>query len=146
MINHESRKRLGKSIMKDEFIERIEVSVTSQREAYHWLASSLYPGEEEKISILMEAFLMREQNGNIQIEEGIILPHIEHELITESKIIILYPKKTIIQWNEAIEQVDLILLYCFHQTKIRKKEENSKFYEMFSGRNIYANIKENKER
>ena len=56
--------------MKDEFIEKIEVSVTSQREAYHWLASSLYPGEEEKISILMEAFLMREQNGNIQIEEG----------------------------------------------------------------------------
>ena len=36
---------------------------------------------------------MREQNGNIQIEEGIILPHIEHELITESKIIILYPQK-----------------------------------------------------
>ncbi|NVD29506.1 PTS sugar transporter subunit IIA [Enterococcus faecium] len=133
--------------MKDEFIERIEVSVTSQREAYHWLASSLYPGEEEKISILMEAFLMREQNGNIQIEEGIILPHIEHELITESKIIILYPKKTIIQWNEAIEQVDLILFVLLSPNEnTEKKEENSKFYEMFSGRNIYANIKENKER
>ncbi|MDO2410245.1 PTS sugar transporter subunit IIA [Enterococcus faecium] len=132
--------------MKDEFIERIEVSVTSQRETYHWLASSLYPGEEEKISILMEAFLMREQNGNIQIEEGIILPHIEHELITESKIIILYPQKTSIQWNEAIEQVDLILLYCFRQTKLRKKEENSEFHEMFSGRKIYSNIKEKKIR
>ncbi|NVD31577.1 PTS sugar transporter subunit IIA [Enterococcus faecium] len=121
--------------------------VTSQREAYHWLASSLYPGEEEKISILMEAFLMREQNGNIQIEEGIILPHIEHELITESKIIILYPKKTIIQWNEAIEQVDLILFVLLSPNEnTEKKEENSKFYEMFSGRNIYANIKENKER
>ncbi|HIB1874741.1 TPA: PTS sugar transporter subunit IIA [Enterococcus faecium] len=109
--------------MKDEFIERIEVSVTSQREAYHWLASSLYPGEEEKISILMEAFLMREQNGNIQIEEGIILPHIEHELITESKIIILYPKKNIIQWNEAIEQVDLILFVLLSPNETTEKKK-----------------------
>lgn len=123
MINHESRKRLGKSIMKDEFIEKIEVSVTSQREAYHWLASSLYPGEEEKISILMEAFLMREQNGNIQIEEGIILPHIEHELITESKIIILYPQKTIIQWNETIEQVDLILFVLLSPNETTEKKK-----------------------
>ncbi|OTO47421.1 PTS sugar transporter subunit IIA [Enterococcus faecium] len=109
--------------MKDEFIERIEVSVTSQREAYHWLASSLYPGEEEKISILMEAFLMREQNGNIQIEEGIILPHIEHELITESKIIILYSQKTIIQWNEAIEQVDLILFVLLSPNETTEKKK-----------------------
>ena len=35
---------------------------------------------------------------------------------------------------------------AFTKRKYGKKEENSKFYEMFSGRNIYANIKENKER
>ncbi len=133
--------------MKDEFIERIEVSVTSQRETYHWLASSLYPGEEEKISILMEAFLMREQNGNIQIEEGIILPHIEHELITESKIIILYPQKN--QYSmERSNRTSRFDSFCiaFAKRNYGKKEENSEFHEMFSGRKIYSNIKEKKIR
>ena len=132
----------GNFYRKIEFIERIEVSVTSQREAYHWLASSLYPlEEEEKVPAYCGSFSYVNKKWKIFKSRGTILPHIEHELITEpSNHHFVSQNHYSMERSNRTSRFDPFCI-AFTQTKIRLKKKKIANYEMFSGRNIYANIK-----
>lgn len=142
MTKKEFNKRLGKFTMKDEFIEKIDRSLASQQEVYHWLASTLYPREKEKICTLTEAFFMREQKGSIQIDEGVILPHIENKLILQSKIIILNLKEPIKQWSNKIGQVHLILFVLLStDTPIERKQKMIHFIQKLADETFIQTLK-----
>jgi len=93
--------------MKDNlfFLYR-DMNFLSRDEVYTFLDKkiSTSPGLSVK-----NAFYEREAKGSIQIEEGVVLPHIEDSKIKNSSIIILPLKQNIKDWNLTIKNIDLIV-------------------------------------
>lgn len=77
---------------------------------------------------IVQALLEREETGDIQIDEGVLLPHIENQLVKATKVIILPLEQRIANWNPAIQQVELILRYFWHRKKNRNQASNSKLH------------------
>lgn len=57
---------------------------------------------------LLASLKQRESEGNIAIAEHVILPHLESDLIDESKILIIRLRNSV-NWNSKIGEVKLII-------------------------------------
>ncbi|STP30757.1 PTS sugar transporter subunit IIA [Enterococcus durans] len=96
--------------MKDNFIQLFsEVEVANRDEAYEFISNQLFPNENEKALLIRKALYEREDTGNIQIDEGVVLPHIENEAVTETFVAIIQPKALIKRWSGEISDIDLII-------------------------------------
>ncbi|MDB1652173.1 PTS sugar transporter subunit IIA [Enterococcus durans] len=96
--------------MKDNFIQLFsEVEVANRDEAYEFISNQLFPNENEKALLIRQALYKREDTGNIQIDEGVVLPHIEDEIVDQTFVAIIQPKKVIQRWSSEIANIDLII-------------------------------------
>ncbi|MBF8807412.1 MAG: PTS sugar transporter subunit IIA [Enterococcus lacertideformus] len=96
--------------MKDDWIQYYSpLLLASKNEVYEWLANRLYPQGVNKKAGIYQALLAREAVGNIEIDEGVILPHIENKLVTKTCMMILPLKNRILKWSNEISQVELII-------------------------------------
>ena len=79
----------------------------NRQEVYGYLASQV---DSQTLSQqeIESKFLEREAMGNIEIAQGVVLPHFEGA-INRNKIIIIKPKHTIVDWSDTIVQVDLVI-------------------------------------
>lgn len=101
-------------------------TITNNLDAYQFIINLI--NDEKDLSNLINEFMKREQNGDIQIEEGVVLPHLETDLIKNSQILIINSRDKIEKWNKNINNVDLIIcLLLKKEEKIEIKREISQF-------------------
>ena len=132
--------------MKDDWLEYVPPTVFhSRNEVYEWLAQQVDSEMGIKKEQIVQALLEREETGDIQIDEGVLLPHIENQLVKATKVIILPLEQRIANWNPAIQQVELILA-VFHapQEKIETKRQIANFMRLLADEQVIKTLKEGK--
>lgn len=96
--------------MKDNLLQIVVGQEFEAREnVYQFISERIFPKDNSKLSSLKQALYEREEHGNIQVDEGVVLPHIEDELITQTGLLIIKPKFPIKQWNSQIENIELVI-------------------------------------
>lgn len=132
--------------MKDDWIEYVPPTVFhSRNEVYEWLAQQVDSEMGIKKEQIVQALLEREETGDIQIDEGVLLPHIENQLVKATKVIILPLEQRIANWNPAIQQVELILaVFLAPQEKIETKRQIANFMRLLADEQVIKTLKEGK--
>ncbi|MDB7088498.1 PTS sugar transporter subunit IIA [Enterococcus mundtii] len=97
--------------MIDNFVEIVDqIALTSKAETYEWISQQVFPTSKEKAQAIQQALFEREAVGDIQIEEGVILPHLEHPALAKTQVWVIRPQQPITEWSERILQVELIIV------------------------------------
>ncbi|WP_430604248.1 hypothetical protein IGJ19_002843 [Enterococcus sp. DIV1368b] len=97
--------------MIDNFVETFDqIALTSKAETYEWVSQQVFPASKEKAQAIQQALFEREEAGDIQIEEGVILPHLEHPALAKTQVWVIRPQQPITEWSERILQVELIIV------------------------------------
>ncbi len=132
--------------MKDDWLEYVPPTVFhSRNEVYEWLAQQVDSETGIKKEQIVQALLEREETGDIQIDEGVLLPHIENQLVKATKVIILPLEQRIANWNPAIQQVELILaVFLAPQEKIETKRQIANFMRLLADEQVIETLKEGK--
>ena len=132
--------------MKDDWLEYVPPTVFhSRNEVYKWLAQQVDSEMGIKKEQIVQALLEREETGDIQIDEGVLLPHIENQLVKATKVIILPLEQRIANWNPAIQQVELILaVFLAPQEKIETKRQIANFMRLLADEQVIKTLKEGK--
>ena len=132
--------------MKDDWLEYVPPTVFhSRNEVYEWLAQQVDSEMGIKKEQIVQALLEREDTGDIQIDEGVLLPHIENQLVKATKVIILPLEQRIANWNPAIQQVELILaVFLAPQEKIETKRQIANFMRLLADEQVIETLKEGK--
>lgn len=132
--------------MKDDWLEYVPPAVFhSRNEVYEWLAQQVDSEMGIKKEQIVQALLEREETGDIQIDEGVLLPHIENQLVKATKVIILPLEQRIANWNPAIQQVELILaVFLAPQEKIETKRQIANFMRLLADEQVIETLKEGK--
>lgn len=132
--------------MKDDWLEYVPPTVFHLRnEVYEWLAQQVDSEMGIKKEQIVQALLEREETGDIQIDEGVLLPHIENQLVKATKVIILPLEQRIANWNPAIQQVELILaVFLAPQEKIETKRQIANFMRLLADEQVIKTLKEGK--
>lgn len=78
----------------------------TREEVYDYLAGKTAPDHKKSI---VDGLLYRENIGDISIEDGVIMPHVESGFLKESEIVIISMNRPINNWSKDIENVDLII-------------------------------------
>ncbi|ENZ5661745.1 PTS sugar transporter subunit IIA [Enterococcus hirae] len=132
--------------MKDDWLEYVPPTVFhSRNEVYEWLAQQVDSEMGIKKEQIVQALLEREETGDIQIDEGALLPHIENQLVKATKVIILPLEQRIANWNPAIQQVELILaVFLAPQEKIETKRQIANFMRLLADEQVIKTLKEGK--
>ena len=132
--------------MKDYWLEYVPPTVFhSRNEVYEWLAQQVDSEMGIKKEQIVQALLEREETGDIQIDEGVLLPHIENQLVKATKVIILPLEQRIANWNPAIQQVELILaVFLAPQEKIETKRQIANFMRLLADEQVIETLKEGK--
>lgn len=132
--------------MKNDWLEYVPPTVFhSRNEVYEWLAQQVDSEMGIKKEQIVQALLEREETGDIQIDEGVLLPHIENQLVKATKVIILPLEQRIANWNPAIQQVELILaVFLAPQEKIETKRQIANFMRLLADEQVIETLKEGK--
>lgn len=132
--------------MKDDWLEYVPPTVFhSRNEVYEWLAQQVDSEMGIKKEQIVQALLEREETGDIQIDEGVLLPHIENQLVKATKVIILPLEQRMANWNPAIQQVELILaVFLAPQEKIETKRQIANFMRLLADEQVIKTLKEGK--
>ncbi|PTO40120.1 hypothetical protein C6P52_02500 [Enterococcus mundtii] len=97
--------------MIDNFVETFDqIALTSKAETYEWISQQVFPASKEEAQAIQQALFQREAAGDIQIEEGVILPHLEHPALAKTQVWVIRPQQPITEWSERILQVELIIV------------------------------------
>ncbi|OTP24946.1 PTS sugar transporter subunit IIA [Enterococcus mundtii] len=97
--------------MIDNFVETFDqIALTSKAETYEWVSQHVFPASKEEAQAIQQALFQREAVGDIQIEEGVILPHLEHPALAKTQVWVIRPQQPITEWSERIFQVELIIV------------------------------------
>lgn len=96
--------------MKDNLFQLfIDQPLSSRNEAYQFISKKLFPENPIEELQIKEALYVREKNGNIQIDEKVVLPHIENASVKETTVLIIQPRQPIKNWLPEIPAVELII-------------------------------------
>ncbi|OQO70515.1 hypothetical protein BH747_05685 [Enterococcus villorum] len=133
--------------MKDDWIQyQIPLLLVSKNEVYEWLAHQLYPQAINKKDGIYQALLAREAIGNIQIDEGVILPHIENELVTKTRVMILPLKNRIVKWSNEVSQVELIIaVFLAPNESLEIKRQLATFMRCLANEQVIQALKKGKK-
>jgi PTS system nitrogen regulatory IIA component len=133
--------------MKDDWIQyQIPLLLVSKNEVYEWLAHQLYPQTVNKKDGIYQALLAREAIGNIQIDEGVILPHIENELVTKTRVMILPLKNRIVKWSNEVSQVELIIaVFLAPNESLEIKRQLATFMRCLANEQVIQTLKKGKK-
>ena len=97
--------------MIDNFVETFDqIALTSKAETYEWISQQVFPTSKEKAQAIQQALFEREEAGDIQIEEGVILPHLEHPALGKTQVWVIRPQQPITEWSERMAKVELLIV------------------------------------
>ncbi|BAO08376.1 MULTISPECIES: PTS sugar transporter subunit IIA [Enterococcus] len=97
--------------MIDNFVELFDqMSLASKVATYEWISQQVFPTSKEKAQAIQQALFEREEAGDIQIEEGVILPHLEHPALAKTQVWVIRPQQPITEWSERISKVELLIV------------------------------------
>lgn len=97
--------------MIDNFVETVDqIALTSKAETYEWISQQVFPTSKEKAEAIQQALFEREEAGDIQIEEGVILPHLEYPALAKTQVWVIRPQQPITEWSERISKVELLIV------------------------------------
>ena len=97
--------------MIDNFVETFDqITLTSKAETYEWVSQHVFPASKEEAQAIQQALFQREAVGDIQIEEGVILPHLEHPALAKTQVWVIRPQQPITEWSERISKVELLIV------------------------------------
>ena len=97
--------------MIDNFVEIVDqIALTSKAETYEWISQQVFPTSKEMAQAIQQALFEREKAGDIQIEEGVILPHLEHPALAKTQVWVIRPQQPITEWSERMAKVELLIV------------------------------------
>ncbi|MGG5305182.1 hypothetical protein IGJ83_003057 [Enterococcus pernyi] len=97
--------------MIDNFVELFDqMSLASKVATYEWISQQVFPTSKEKAQAIQQVLFEREEAGDIQIEEGVILPHLEHPILAKTQVWVIRPQQPITEWSERISKVELLIV------------------------------------
>ncbi|MCA6775380.1 MULTISPECIES: PTS sugar transporter subunit IIA [Enterococcus] len=97
--------------MIDNFVELFDqMSLASKVATYEWISQQVFPTSKEKAQAIQQALFEREEAGDIQIEECVILPHLEHPALAKTQVWVIRPQQPITEWSERISKVELLIV------------------------------------
>lgn len=105
------------------FIIQNDIDIQSKNEIYRVLSHSVHSESEADLVCALE---QREKKGNIAIAEEVLLPHIESNLISESKVVVLRLKNNI-RWNSDVGDIKLLIAIFLREAEtadIKRKISN----------------------
>lgn len=111
--------------MTDNFVELFDqMSLASKVATYEWISQQVFPTSKEKAQAIQQALFEREEAGDIQIEEGVILPHLEHPALAKTQVWVIRPQQPITEWSERISKVELLIvvLLAENETLVVKRQ------------------------
>ncbi|WP_225743771.1 PTS sugar transporter subunit IIA [Marinilactibacillus sp. Marseille-P9653] len=88
------------------FVVKLDVPIHSRAELFQYVSNTLMDGEQLDLASLMAE---REVNGSVEIAEGIVLPHVESDVLDKSQIFIVRPENKM-NWDEKIKHVKLVIM------------------------------------
>lgn len=88
------------------FILYRNMNLASSEEVYTFLAERM---SKANIQSVKDTFYGREAVGSIQIDDGVVLPHIEDSCIENTSIVIIQLQKPIRNWSSTINNIDLVI-------------------------------------
>lgn len=122
-------------------------SFVNNLDCYQFL--STYSVEREialNKDVVFEKLVERDLNGNIQIEEGIVLPHLKDGHIQKSAVLIINLEQEISQWSEKVNQVDLIIaVFIKEQEEKNVLQEIIQFMRNLAEDEFFEKLKNKKE-
>ena len=105
--------------MIDNFVELFDqMSLASKVATYEWISQQVFPTSKEKAQAIQQALFEREEAGDIQIEEGVILPHLEHPALGKTQVWVIRPQQPITEWSERISKVELLIVVLLAENEI----------------------------
>lgn len=91
----------------------LEQPLTDKKSALKFLYDNCNIKDHISHNFFLENLEKREKQGSIEIAEGVILPHFEHEALTRTNIIIIRPLESIKNWSSTISKVDLVIALLY---------------------------------
>jgi len=105
--------------MIDNFVELFDqMSLASKVATYEWISQQVFPTSKEKAQAIQQALFEREEAGDIQIEEGVILPHLEHPALGKTQVWVIRPQQPITEWSERMAKVELLIVVLLAENEI----------------------------
>ena len=105
--------------MIDNFVETFDqIALTSKAETYEWISQQVFPTSKEQAQAIQQALFEREEAGDIQIEEGVILPHLEHPALGKTQVWVIRPQQPITEWSERMAKVELLIVVLLAENEI----------------------------
>ena len=105
--------------MIDNFVETFDqIALTSKAETYEWISQQVFPTSKEKAQAIQQALFEREEAGDIQIEEGVILPHLEHPALGKTQVWVIRSQQPITEWSERMAKVELLIVVLLAENEI----------------------------
>ena len=102
----------------DLFKFELDLNLSSREEVYQYLTEQISADKS-----LTKSFLAREAVGNIQIAEGVVLPHLVLPGV-ENSIIILRTQEIIPKWSDLIGEVQVIVTLLMN-SQANEKEKSA---------------------
>lgn len=129
--------------MTDNFLKIFDqIKLASKIETYDWISQQVFPTSKEKSYVIKQSLFEREEVGDIQIEEGVILPHIENPVIDKTQIWLIRPQQPIKEWSERIEQVELLIVVLLAENeKLIVKQRVADFMRKLADSDYIADLK-----
>lgn len=96
----------------------------SRSDMYHFIGERVSHHSTLLTSEVVDTLLQREQAGNIQIAEHVLLPHFESSKLKESQIVVVHLHEGISKWNQHVSDIKLVIFILLKrdETLDTKKE------------------------
>lgn len=97
--------------MNDDHLFQVffNMNLASREEIYRFVAQQIFPNNELKQNKIITEFETREQLGDLQIAEHTLLPHIESDLLSETRIVVIQLAEDILRWSTQTENIRLLI-------------------------------------
>lgn len=98
-----------------------DCSCQTREEIYAWVGKQEGKNQEQSEAIKQE-LLKRESIGSIQVAPEIVLPHLEWEALTASRIYFIHLRTALHPWSDQIDEVKVVIVVLLktNETQARK--------------------------
>lgn len=100
----------------------LNMSLTNREEVYRFVSQQIFPNDEMKQEKIITEFAIREDLGDLKIAEHTLLPHIESNLLSESRIVVIQLTNEIAQWSIQIQNIRLLIFVLLKDGEARDEK------------------------
>lgn len=128
-------------MMRDINLYQSYISNARTRDEFYLEALSNIDSDKETQITIRTLLEQREHQGSIQIEEGVLLPHIESEAITSNRIHVYSFENPIQDWNDTVKDIHLIIVVVLStQASMSDRKEIVEFIRSLASKEVLESL------